>query len=88
MRRIGIIGTGQIAQGHLRQWAQIDEIEVVAACDIDAAALKATCDTFGIAEYRSTGGWDCPVFFRADSSAHASGSSWTFERFCQRAALS
>lgn len=33
MKRIGIIGTGQIAQGHLRRWAEIDEIEVVVASD-------------------------------------------------------
>jgi len=35
MKRIGIIGTGQIAQGHLRQWAEIDEVQVVMACDVE-----------------------------------------------------
>ena len=50
MKRIGIIGTGQIAQGHLRQWSQIDEIEVAVACDIDEKALSATREAFGISE--------------------------------------
>jgi predicted dehydrogenase len=48
MKRIGIIGTGQIAQKHLREWAEIDEIEVAVACDLDEAALATTCATFGI----------------------------------------
>jgi len=48
MKRIGIIGTGQIAQGHLRRWAEIDEVEVVVACDIDEASLERTCREFGV----------------------------------------
>jgi len=48
MKRIGIIGTGQIAQGHLRRWAEIEDVEVVAACDIDGEVLAATCGQFGV----------------------------------------
>lgn len=48
MKRIGMIGTGQIARVHLRTWAEIDEVEVVAACDLDAASLEATCAAFSI----------------------------------------
>ena len=48
MKRIGIIGTGQIAQGHLQEYAKIDEVEVVLACDVDQAALSATCEAFDI----------------------------------------
>lgn len=48
MKRIGIIGTGQIAQAHLRRWAEIDEVEVAVACDLDEASLARTCDEFGI----------------------------------------
>ncbi len=48
MKRIGVIGTGQIAQGHLKRWAEIDDVEVVAACDVDEEALAATCERFGI----------------------------------------
>ncbi|MBT3345682.1 MAG: Gfo/Idh/MocA family oxidoreductase [Gemmatimonadetes bacterium] len=50
VKRIGIIGTGQIAQNHLKQWAKIDEIEVAVACDVDENALGATRETFGIAQ--------------------------------------
>lgn len=50
MKRIGIVGTGQIAQAHLRQWADIDEVEVVAACDVDETSLAKTCAQFGIGE--------------------------------------
>ena len=48
MKRIGIIGTGQIAQAHLRRWVEIDEVEIVAACDVDERALAATCTQFSI----------------------------------------
>lgn len=50
LKRIGIIGTGQIAQGHLKKWGEIDEIEVVMACDVDRDVLASTCSTFNIAE--------------------------------------
>lgn len=50
MKRIGIIGTGQIAQHHLREWGEIEEIEVVSACDTDSDALATTCSTFNIPE--------------------------------------
>lgn len=48
MKRIGIIGTGQIAQAHLRRWTGIDEVEVAIACDTDEEALAATCESFNI----------------------------------------
>ncbi len=48
MKKIGIIGTGQIAQTHLRKWAEIDEAEVVVACDVDESSLARTCTEFGI----------------------------------------
>jgi predicted dehydrogenase len=48
VKRIGIVGTGQIAQHHLKEYANIDEVEVVLACDLDEAALAATCEEFSI----------------------------------------
>jgi len=48
MKRIGIIGTGQIAGYHLNEWTEIDEIEVAVACDVDDKALTATCEKYGI----------------------------------------
>jgi len=37
--RLGIIGVGQIGKSHLEGWAKIPDVEVVAACDIDAPEL-------------------------------------------------
>lgn len=53
MKRIGIIGTGQIAQNHLRKWSEIEEVEAVVACDVNPQALETTCQTFGIDESTS-----------------------------------
>ena len=50
MKRIGIIGAGQIAQAHLRQWAEIDEIEVAILCDVDEELLERVRTQFGVAE--------------------------------------
>jgi len=38
--RIGFVGVGQIAKGHLGRYAELDGAEVVAAADIDAAELE------------------------------------------------
>ena len=48
MKRIGIIGAGQIAQAHLRKWKEIDEIEVAIVCDVDPKALERTAAEFGV----------------------------------------
>jgi predicted dehydrogenase len=50
MKRIGVIGTGQIGQAHLRRWAEIDEVDVVVACDADEQLLARTCAEFGVAD--------------------------------------
>jgi predicted dehydrogenase len=47
--RIGIIGCGQIAQQHLNNWAGLaDQVEVVAACDINPTALETSAEKFKI----------------------------------------
>jgi Predicted dehydrogenases and related proteins len=46
--RIGIIGCGQIAQAHLRNYAEIPDAEVVACADIDPEAADSTAKRFGI----------------------------------------
>ena len=46
--RVGIIGVGQIAKHHLRQYAEIEEVDVVAASDIDATELDSVCEQFKI----------------------------------------
>lgn len=46
--RIGVIGLGCIAGEHLREYAQIPGVEVVAAADVNPAALEGVCDQYGI----------------------------------------
>lgn len=46
--RIGIIGCGQIAQQHLKNYANIPEADVVACADILPAAADNTAERFGI----------------------------------------
>jgi predicted dehydrogenase len=46
--KIGMIGVGQIAKNHLRQYAEIEDAKIVAACDIDAAELGRVCEANGI----------------------------------------
>jgi predicted dehydrogenase len=46
--RIGIIGVGQIAKNHLRQYAEIEGVEIVAACDIDGEELKRVAEVHEI----------------------------------------
>jgi len=48
VKRIGIIGTGQIAQTHLKGWAGIDEVEVAMLCDLDEASLEKSCAEYGV----------------------------------------
>jgi len=46
--RVGIIGTGGISKHHLRGYRAIDDVEVVACCDIDEAKMNAYADKYGI----------------------------------------
>ena len=47
--RVGIIGAGQIAQVHLKNYAGIPEVEVVACADINPEALGRAAETHQIA---------------------------------------
>ncbi len=42
--RIGIIGTGGIAQSHIRQLREIPEAEIVAVCDIDESRARSAAE--------------------------------------------
>jgi predicted dehydrogenase len=46
--RIGLIGLGQIAQVHLRNYAEIEDVELVAGCDVDNEVTERVCDKYGI----------------------------------------
>ncbi|MCJ7737685.1 MAG: Gfo/Idh/MocA family oxidoreductase [Anaerolineae bacterium] len=46
--KIGLIGTGCIAQTHMRALAKTEEIEVVAVCDLVEEKAIRTAETFGV----------------------------------------
>lgn len=46
--RIGIVGVGIIGKHHLEEYAAIPGAEVVAACDINEAAVRSAAEQFGI----------------------------------------
>ena len=49
--RVGIIGTGGIANGrHIREYLQCKDAEIVALCDIDAEALKRSAEGAGVSD--------------------------------------
>jgi predicted dehydrogenase len=49
--RIGFIGTGGIAQSHLKRLKEIPEAEIVALCDIDEARVRSAAEPLGAAVY-------------------------------------
>lgn len=46
--RIGLVGAGNIANVHLEAYKKLDNVEIVAACDINESRLNETADIFGI----------------------------------------
>lgn len=49
--RIGFIGTGGIAQAHLKRLLEISEAQIVALCDIDETRVRAVAEPLGAAVY-------------------------------------
>jgi len=43
-----VIGCGFFAQNHLHGWADLDDVEIVAVCDVDEAKARAAAEKFGI----------------------------------------
>jgi predicted dehydrogenase len=46
--RIGIIGTGQIGQVHMKNYRALDGVEIVACADIDEAAARRAADLYRV----------------------------------------
>ncbi|MDY3929160.1 MAG: Gfo/Idh/MocA family oxidoreductase [Clostridia bacterium] len=46
--RIGMVGTGNIASVHLDAYKKIENVEIVAACDINPENLNAAAEKYGI----------------------------------------
>lgn len=46
--RAGVIGCGFFAQNHLHAWRDIEEVELVAVCDLDRAKAETAAASFGV----------------------------------------
>jgi myo-inositol 2-dehydrogenase / D-chiro-inositol 1-dehydrogenase len=49
--RLGIIGTGGIAQAHIRRLRELPEAEIVAVCDVDEERVRVVGEPLGAAVY-------------------------------------
>lgn len=49
--RLALIGCGFFAQNHLHAWQEIEEVELVAVCDIDPERVQYAADTFHARPY-------------------------------------
>lgn len=47
--RAGVIGCGFFAQNHLHAWRDIEDVELIAVCDLDRAKAEASSATHGVA---------------------------------------
>ena len=48
--RVALLGTGVIAHTHVQDYHAIENLKIVAACDINEPKLTAFCDKYGIAD--------------------------------------
>ena len=46
--RVGIIGTGWIAEAHLKAYQQCPDVEIVGMADLVPGKAEAFCDQFGV----------------------------------------
>jgi predicted dehydrogenase len=50
--RIGIVGTGWIAEGHIEAYMRMEDVEIVAAADLIPGKAKAFCERYGLHDVR------------------------------------
>ena len=53
--RGALVGCGFFAQNHLRGWAEVEGVELVAVCDLDGARARAAADAFGARPFTDMG---------------------------------
>ena len=71
--RAAVIGVGHLGRFHARKYAALDDVELVAVCDLDrrrAREVAAVHDTRPIFDYRELAGQVDAVTIAADTSAH------------------
>jgi len=47
-QRVALIGCGFYSKNHLHAWAELDDVEIVAVCDLDAEKAQAAAKRFGV----------------------------------------
>lgn len=50
--RVGIIGTGWIAEGHIESYIRMEDVEIVAAADLVPGKAKAFCERYNLPNVR------------------------------------
>ena len=51
--RVGIIGCGSIAIQHMKAYMAMDDVEIVAGCDIVAGRAREFMDSFGLTDVKT-----------------------------------
>jgi len=49
--RVGMIGTGRIAQTYLSNWGKVEGAELAAVCDVDAGLVQSATEAYGCTGY-------------------------------------
>ena len=49
--KVGFVGTGGIANGHLRNLTEMENVRIAALCDVDQARVNAAVETYGGQSY-------------------------------------
>lgn len=83
--RLGFVGTGGIANAHFKRLEAMDDVEIVAVCDLDRKRLRAAAERFGATPYKdaeemiSAGGLDA-VYVCTPPFAHAAAEKAAVKR--------
>lgn len=76
--RVGIIGTGGISRFHTESYQALDNVEVVACCDIDGEKVKAYTEKYNIPRFYT----DCDEMMKKETLDLVSVTTWN-EAHCK-----
>ena len=76
--KVGIIGTGGISRFHTESYQALDNVEVVACCDIDGEKVKAYAEKYSIPHYYT----DCNEMMKKEKLDLVSVTTWN-EAHCK-----
>lgn len=76
--KVGIIGTGGISRFHTESYQALDNVEVIACCDIDGEKVKAYAEKYNIPRYYT----DCNEMMKKEKLDLVSVTTWN-EAHCK-----